>query len=192
MLREQLRPAIMMFIFLTALTGIVYPLTVTGLAQVFFHKPANGSLLFASDGKPVGSALIGQNFDDPQYFWGRLSATTPPYNASASSGSNLGPANPALLEAVKARIAALRTVDPNNATTIPVDLVTASASGLDPQISLAGAYFQLPRVARVRHLPDETVRNIIDQNTTSRCLGILGEPAVNVLKVNLALDEFKK
>ncbi|MBF0479397.1 MAG: potassium-transporting ATPase subunit KdpC [Candidatus Omnitrophica bacterium] len=188
MWREQFKTVLMIFIVLTVITGIIYPLTVTGIAQVFFHKQANGSLMFAKDGKLIGSTIIGQNFDDPKYFWGRLSATTPAYNASASTGSNLGPTNPALIDAVKARIAALKAVDPDNKSSIPVDLVTSSASGLDPHLSLAGVYYQLPRIARLRNLSPETVKRIIEQNTTRRCLGLLGEPAVNILKVNLALD----
>ena len=192
MWREQIRPAIMIFIVLTVITGIIYPLVVTGVAQVFFSKQANGSLIYATDGKSVGSALIGQSFDDPKYFWGRLSATTPAYNASASSGSNLGPSNPALVDAVKARIEMLKAVDPGNKALIPVDLVTASASGLDPHLSLAGAYYQLSRVAKFRKLPEATVKQIIDRNTSGRLLGLLGEPVINVLKVNLALDGIKK
>jgi potassium-transporting ATPase KdpC subunit len=192
MWRDQIRPAITIFIVLTVITGIIYPLVVTGLAQTFFHKQANGSLIYSNGGKVVGSALIGQNFDDPRYFWGRLSATIPAYNASASSGSNLGPSNPALVGAVKARIAALRAGDPANQAPIPVDLVTASASGLDPHLSLAGMYYQLSRVAKLRNLPEATVKQIIDQNMSGRFWGLLGEPVVNVLKVNLALDGLKK
>jgi K+-transporting ATPase ATPase C chain len=192
MWREQIRPAITVFIVLTVISGIIYPLIVTGMAQAFFPKQANGSLLLSKDGKLVGSALIGQNFDGPKYFWGRLSATTPAYNASASSGSNLGPSNPALIDAVKVRIAALKEADPDNKAPIPVDLVTASGSGLDPQLSLAGAYYQVSRVARLRNLPEETVRKIIAENTSGRFLGLLGEPAVNILQVNLALDGVKK
>ena len=192
MWREQIKPAIRIFIVLTVITGVVYPLVVTGMAQVLFHKQANGSLIYSNDGKVVGSTLIGQNFDDPKYFWGRLSATTPAYNASASSGSNLGPSNPALVEAVKARLAALKTVDSGNQVPVPVDLVTASASGLDSHLSLAGVYYQLPRVAKLRKLSEATVKQIIDQNMSGRFLGLLGEPVVNVLKVNLALDGLKK
>ncbi len=192
MWREQIKPAIMIFIVLTVITGVIYPLVVTGMAQAFFHKQANGSLIYSSDGKSVGSTLIGQNFDDPKYFWGRLSATTPAYNASASSGSNLGPSNPALVDAVKARIAALKIVDPGNQVPVPVDLVTASASGLDPHLSLAGMDYQLSRVARVRKLSEASIKKIIDQNTSGRFIGLLGEPVVNVLKVNWALDRLKK
>jgi len=192
MWRKQIRPVLMIFIVLTVITGVVYPLVVTGIAQVFFPKQANGSLLFSKDGKLLGSALIGQNFDDPKYFWGRLSATTPAYNASSSSGSNLGPSNSALIDAVKARIAALKAADPGNPAPIPVDLVTASGSGLDPQLSLAGTYYQLSRVARRRNLPEKTVRKIIAENTSGRFLGVSGEPTVNILQVNLALDGVKK
>jgi K+-transporting ATPase ATPase C chain len=192
MWREQIRPAITIFIVLTVITGIIYPLAVTGIAQAFFHKEANGSLIRSMDGEVVGSALIGQNFDDPKYFWGRLSATSSAYNASASSGSNLGPSNPAMVDNVKSRVAALKTADPGNSASIPVDLVTASGSGLDPQLSLAGVYYQLSRVARARNLPEKAVRNILDENTSGRFLGLLGEPAVNILRVNLALDSLKK
>lgn len=192
MLFAQLRPAIMVFILLTVLTGIVYPLLVTGIAQTVFHQQAEGSLLASKDGKVVGSSLIGQNFDAPQYFWGRISATSPVYNASSSSGSNLGPSNPALLDEVKARITALKAVDPNNNDLIPVDLVTSSGSGLDPHISLAAVQYQLARVARVRGLTSKAVKQIIDQNTQDRFLGFLGEPVVNVLKLNLALDKLEK
>jgi K+-transporting ATPase ATPase C chain len=192
MLREQIRPVLMIFIVLTVITGVIYPLVVTGVAQVFFHEQSNGSLIYSKEGKVVGSSLIGQNFDDPKYFWGRLSATTPAYNASSSSGSNLGPSNPALVDAVKSRIAALQTADPDNKRPIPVDLVTASGSGLDPHLSLAGAYYQLARVARVRKLSEENIKQIIDQNTSGRLLGLIGEPVVNVLQVNLALDHLKQ
>jgi K+-transporting ATPase ATPase C chain len=188
MIGAQIRPAIVLFVLLTAITGILYPLVVTGIAQGVFHRQAEGSLILSSSGKVVGSLLIGQNFDDPKYFWGRISATSPTYNASASSGSNLGPSNPALLDEVKARITALKAADPKNNTLIPVDLVTSSGSGLDPHISLAAANYQLARVARVRGLTEGSVQQIIDQNTQGRFLGILGEPVVNVLQVNLALD----
>ncbi len=192
MLLAQIRPAIVSFILLTALTGILYPLLVTGIAQVVFHKQAEGSLIVSGDGKILGSSLIGQNFDDPKYFWGRISATSPVYNASASSGSNLGPSNPALLDEVRARISALKAADPNNNDPIPVDLVTSSGSGLDPHISQAAANYQLARVARVRGLITDVVKQIVDQNTQGRFLGLLGEPVVNVLQVNLALDQYKK
>ena len=192
MLLAQIRPAIVSFILLTALTGILYPLVVTRIAQAVFHQQAEGSLIVSGDGKILGSSLIGQNFDDPKYFWGRISATSPVYNASSSSGSNLGPTNPALLDEVKGRITALKAADPDNNDPIPVDLVTSSGSGLDPHISLAAAHYQLARVARVRGLTIQVVRQIVDQNTQGRFLGLLGEPVVNVLQVNLALDEYKK
>ncbi len=192
MLFAQLRPAIVSFILFTVLTGVLYPLLVTGIAQTAFHKRAEGSLIVSADGKILGSSLIGQNFDDPKYFWGRISATSPAYNASSSSGSNLGPSNPALLDEVKGRISALKAADPGNNDPIPVDLVTSSGSGLDPHISLAAARYQLARVARVRGLSADAVQQIIDQNTQGRLLGILGEPVVNVLQVNLALDQYKK
>lgn len=192
MLFAQIRPTIVLFIILTAITGILYPLVVTAIAQTAFHKQAEGSLIISEDGKVLGSSLIGQNFDNPAYFWGRISATSPAYNASSSSGSNLGPSNPALLDEVKARISVLKEDDPDNNAPIPVDLVTSSASGLDPHISLAAAAYQLERVARVRGLPPEVVQQIIDQNTEGRFLGFLGEPVVNVLQVNLALDQYKK
>ena len=192
MFREQLKSAIFVFIILTIITGILYPLFVTGIAQAFFHAKANGSLIY-QDGKIIGSALIGQPFDGPKYLWGRLSATSPvSYNSSSSSGSNIGPYNPALLETVKARIEKLHAADPKNNTPIPVDLVTSSASGLDPHISLAGAYYQIPRIAKWRGLSVNVVKNIIDKNTTMRLFGLLGEPVVNVLSVNLDLDSYKK
>jgi potassium-transporting ATPase KdpC subunit len=192
MLKEQLKTAFLLLIVLSVITGIFYPLVVTGIAQAFFHKEANGSLMFSPDGKIIGSSLIGQNFDDPKYFWGRLSATTPAYNASASSGSNLGPSNPTLIDTVKSRIATLKAADPENSAPIPVDLVTACSSGLDPHLSLAGAYYQVSRVARLRNLSEKTVKDIVGQNTSGRFLGLLGEPVVNILKVNLTLDQFKK
>ncbi|MCX6027792.1 MAG: potassium-transporting ATPase subunit KdpC [Chloroflexi bacterium] len=188
MTKTLIRPAIVLLALFTLLTGVVYPLAVTGLAQVIFPIQANGSLI-RQDGRIVGSALIGQPFDDPRYFWGRPSATAPfPYNAAASSGSNLGPSNPALFEAVQARIAALQAADPGNTQAVPVDLVTASGSGLDPHISLAAALYQAPRVARVRGLDAEAVGQLVAQHTESLQLGFLGEPRVNVLKLNLALD----
>jgi K+-transporting ATPase ATPase C chain len=188
---KQLRIAFVMLVFFTVLTGGLYPLTVTALAQAVFPVQANGSLL-RRDGYAVGSQLIGQPFDDPRYFWGRPSATGPfPYNAAASAGSNLGPTNPALEEAVKARVAALRAADPGNSLPIPVDLVTASASGLDPHISVAAAVYQAPRVARVRGINEEQVRKLVGQFTESRQFGLLGEPRVYVLKLNLALDEMQ-
>lgn len=183
-----LRPALTLFILLSLLTGLLYPLAVTGIAQQAFPAAANGSLI-VRDGQVLGSSLIGQAFSDPQYFWGRPSATAPTaYNASASGGSNLGPLNPALAEAVAARITALRAADPGNNAPVPVDLVTASASGLDPHISRAAADYQLARVARARGLSEEPVRTLLEQHTEGRWLGFLGEPRVNVLLLNLALD----
>lgn len=187
-MRTQLRPALVLLGLLTILTGLVYPLTITAVAQVVFPNQANGSLI-EQNGEIVGSELIGQSFDDPRYFWGRLSATAPfPYNAAASSGSNYGPLNPALFDQVQARIGALRAADPGNTAPIPVDLVTTSASGLDPHISPAAAYYQVPRVARERGLDEATVHKLVEDHTESQPLGILGEPRVNVLKLNLALD----
>ena len=191
MLRAQLRPAIVSLALFTLLTGMLYPLAVTALAQIAFPRQANGSLILRN-GQPLGSELIGQSFDDPRYFWSRPSATSPlPYNGAASSGSNLGPTNPALLQAVQTRIASLRAADPGQTQPIPVDLVTASASGLDPNISPAAAQFQAGRVARARGLSIATVQALINQYTTGRQFGLLGEPRVNVLLLNLALDEIK-
>lgn len=190
MFREQIKPAILIFIVLSVITGIVYPIFVTGVAQFFLHDKANGSLIYRN-GKSVGSVLIGQAFDDPKYLWGRFSATSPfPFNAASSSGSNIGPSNPALLDAVKARISALKAADPDNMALIPVDLVTSSASGLDPHISLAAAYYQIPRIAASRGSTQDSVRAIVDKHTSNRFLGLIGEPVVNVLEVNLALDEW--
>jgi potassium-transporting ATPase KdpC subunit len=187
----HLRPAIVSLIMLTALTGLLYPVVVTGLAQVLFPHQANGSLI-VKDGKAVGSALIGQPFDDPKYVWGRPSATSPfPDNAGASTGSNLGPTNPDLQKQVQGRIDALRAADPGNTAPVPVDLVTASGSGLDPDISPAAALYQIHRVAKARGLTEEAVRNLVEQHTEGRQFGFLGEPKVNVLKLNLALDALK-
>jgi potassium-transporting ATPase KdpC subunit len=184
----QFLPALRMLLVLSVLTGVVYPYAVTGIAQLAFPRTANGSLI-SGDGKTLGSDLIGQPFDDPKYFWSRPSATSPqPYNAGASSGSNQGPRNPALADAVKDRIKALRDADPDNKAPAPVDLVTASASGLDPDISVAAALYQLHRVAKVRGMPEDKVRTLVDESTLGRTFGILGEPRVNVLKLNLALD----
>jgi len=189
---KEFKPALLLFVLLTLLTGAAYPLLVTGIAQVLFPGRADGSLI-EGDGKSMGSELIGQPFSDPRYFWGRPSATAPvPYNAGASSGSNLGPTNPALEEAVKARIEALRAADPGNTAPIPVDLVTASASGLDPHISPAAAEYQVGRIARVRGLDASTVRALMAQHTQGRQLWALGEPRVNVLMLNLALDGLAK
>jgi K+-transporting ATPase ATPase C chain len=190
-MRSQIRPALMALLIFTVLTGLLYPLVVTGIAQLAFPHQANGSLIVVN-GKTVGSSLIGQQFTDPKYFWGRLSATGPyPYNASASSGSNLGPTNPALLDEVKARIAALKAADPGNTQPIPVDLVTSSGSGLDPDISVAAALYQLPRVARLRGLSETAVLALVNKYSQGRTLGFLGEPRVNVLQLNLALDALK-
>lgn len=183
-----LRPALVLFAVLTLLTGVAYPLATTGLSQALFPDQAHGSLILR-DGKPVGSSLIGQSFTDPGHFWGRPSATSPmAYNASASSGSNHGPLNPALTDAVKARVAALRAADTGNMAPVPVDLVTASASGLDPHISPAAAYYQLDRVAAARKLSRDKVGELIAQHTKRPLLAVLGEPVVNVLAINLALD----
>jgi K+-transporting ATPase ATPase C chain len=188
MFRDVIRPAMLMMLVLTVLTGAVYPLIVTGIAQVTFPSQANGSLI-ERDGKAAGSSLVGQPFGDPRFFWSRPSATGPvPYNAGASSGSNQGPLNPALHEAVAARIEALRAADPDNDRPIPVDLVTASASGLDPHISPAAAEYQVSRVARARGMNEPEVRKLIAHHTQGRTLGVLGEPRVNVLKLNLELE----
>ncbi len=188
---SQFRPAIVMFALLAVLTGIIYPLAITGVAQAMFPWQANGSLI-TQDGQVVGSALIGQPFNDPKYFWGRLSATSPyPYNAASSSGSNYGPLSSALTDEVQARIDALKAADPGNTLPIPVDLVTSSGSGLDPNISPAAALYQVPRVARVRGLSQDQVRALVQQYTQGRQFGILGEPRVNVLELNLALDNMK-
>ena len=187
MFKGQIKQAILIFIVLSIITGIIYPLFITGIAQVFFWNQANGSLIY-QNGKLVGSALIGQAFNDPKYFWGRISATSPvSFNAASSSGSNLGPTNPALVEAVKARIKALKSADPHS-NLIPVDLVTSSASGLDPHISLAAAYYQAPRIARLRGLSQDTIKVLIVKHASGRILGLIGEPVVNVLELNLALD----
>jgi potassium-transporting ATPase KdpC subunit len=186
-----IRPAIVLFLILTAITGIAYPLVVTGIAQVVFPNRAGGSVIL-KDGKAVGSRLIGQSFSDPKYFWSRPSATSPqPYNGLASSGSNQGPLNPALIDAVKSRIDALRAADPTNQAAVPVDLVTASGSGLDPQISLAAANFQAARIARVRGIKPEVVQTLIQAHTQGGVMGLFGEPRVNVLELNLALDDLK-
>lgn len=193
----QLRPAFFMFLMLTLITGVIYPLAVTGMAQVLFPHQANGSLI-TIDGKTYGSELIGQQFDDPKYFWGRLSATgTFPYNAfnaenlTGSAGSNYGPLNPALMKMVQDRIDALKAADPDNSAPIPVDLVTASGSGLDPHISVAAALFQVHRVATARGLNETQVKSLVEKYTQGRQFGIFGEPRVNVLLLNLALDRIK-
>ena len=186
----MIRNALMSLLLFTMLTGIIFPLVVTGIAQAIFPHQANGSII-VKNGKPSGSSLIGQQFDDPNYFWGRLSATTPyPYNGGSSSGSNLGPSNPDLVKAVQSRIDALRA-GPGNDAKIPVDLVTASGSGLDPHISPAAAQYQVHRVAKARGLADDKIRDIVANNTKGRWLGLIGEPVVNVLELNFALDEQK-
>ena len=186
-----IRNSFMSLLLFTILTGIIYPLAVTGIAQAVFPHQANGSII-TKNGKAIGSELIGQQFDDPKYFWGRLSATAPyPYNGGSSSGSNLGPNNPDLTKAVQARIDALHSAEPGNTAKIPVDLVTASGSGLDPHISPAAAEYQIHRVAKARGLDDARVRDIVARNTKGRWLGVIGEPVVNVLELNLTLDELK-
>jgi K+-transporting ATPase ATPase C chain len=188
---RELRPALALLLALTVLTGFLYPAIITGLAQAFFPHAARGSLI-VQDGVLVGSSLIGQPFDDPRYFWSRPSATTPqPYNGLASGGSNLGPLNPALDDAVRTRIAALRAADPGNTAAVPVDLVTASASGLDPDISVAAARYQAGRIARARQISPAAVENLIRAHSRGRLLGFLGEPRVNVLELNLALDTLR-
>ena len=187
----HLRPAIVSLIMLSGLTGLLYPAVVTGIAQILFPYQANGSLI-VKDGKAVGSALIGQPFEDPKYFWGRPSATSPfPDNAGASTGSNLGPINPDLQKQVQGRIDALRTTDPGNTAAIPVDLVTTSGSGLDPDISPAAALYQVRRVAKARGLEEAAVRQLVERQIEGRQFGLLGEPRVNVLQLNLALDSVK-
>ena len=191
-MKNLIRPAVSLFLLLTVITGVVYPLAVTGAAKVVFPDQAAGSLI-VQDGKVLGSSLIGQSFTKPGYFWGRPSATGPmPNNASASSGSNLGPLNPALADAVKARVAALRAADPGNTAPVPVDLVTTSGSGLDPHISVAGALYQAGRIARERKLPLEDVRALIERHTEGRFLGIFGDARGNVLQANLELDRLAK
>jgi potassium-transporting ATPase KdpC subunit len=194
---SQLRPAFFMLLVFTVITGVIYPLAVTGIAQVIFPHQANGSII-EKDGKAVGSELIGQQFDDPKYFWGRISATgTFPYNAfnaeylTASSSTNYGPLNPALIDMVQTRIDALKAADPTNTLPIPVDLVTASGSGLDPHISVAAALYQVHRVATARGWSEADVRSLVEKYTEARQFGFLGEPRVNVLELNLALDEMK-
>ncbi|WP_293930904.1 potassium-transporting ATPase subunit KdpC [Iodobacter sp.] len=188
-MNAQLRPALVIFALLSVVTGLAYPLMVTGIAQATMPDQANGSLI-SDQGKTVGSSLIGQNFSEPQYFWGRPSATGPmAYNGNGSSGANLGPTNPALLDAIKARVEALKKAHPGQAGSIPVDLVTASASGLDPHISIAAAQYQLERVSAVRKLSSDKVSKLLVENTEGRQFGVFGEPRVNVLKLNIALDQ---
>jgi len=191
-MKNLLRPALVLFVLLMFITGVIYPFIVTGIAQGLFPAQANGSLLLRN-GQAIGSALIGQNFTDPGYFWSRPSATTPiPYDANASGGANLSPTNPALIEAVRARIAALRAANPGNNAPVPVDLVTTSASGLDPHISAAAARYQASRVARVRGLPLERVLQLVDAHTVQPFFGWFGEARVNVLQLNLALDAMRQ
>jgi K+-transporting ATPase ATPase C chain len=188
---KLIRPVIVLFAAMTVITGVVYPVAVTAVAHAVFPSQAGGSLI-QKDGKTVGSELIGQQFDAPQYFWGRLSATSPmPYNAQSSSASNLGPTNPALSDEVKGRLSALHDADPTNTAPVPVDLVTSSGSGLDPEISPAAAAYQAARVAKARGVPLDQVSDLIERNTQGRQFGILGEARVNVLKLNLALDDLK-
>jgi K+-transporting ATPase ATPase C chain len=187
-MKTPIRPAVTLFVLLTAITGIVYPLAVTGVSRLAFPDQAAGSLLL-KEGTPVGSSLIGQSFSDPKHFWGRPSATGPmPYNAGSSSGSNQGPLNPALVDAVKGRVEALKAADPGNSAPVPVDLVTASGSGLDPHISPAAAAYQAARVARARGLAPEVVKAAISRHTEGRLFGVLGESRVNVLELNLDLE----
>jgi len=191
MFLKSLRTSIIAIVLFTVLTGLVYPLLVTGIAQVIFPGKANGSMMTKGE-KAIGSELIGQQFSSPGYFWSRMSATSPfAYNAGASTGSNYGPLNPALLDATAKRVKDLRDADPRNTSPVPVDLVTASGSGLDPHISVAAAVYQVPRVARARNVSEGAVKTLVDQYTEERQLGFLGEPRVNVLKLNLALDEMK-
>ncbi len=189
---RHFRAALMMLLFMSLITGLMYPLAVTGLGQLLFPSRANGSII-ESNGQAFGSKLIGQQFTSPKYFWSRLSATSPfPYNAASSTGSNYGPLNPALFKATKDRVDLLHAVDSTNTKPIPVDLVTASGSGLDPHISIAAAIYQIPRVARERNIPEQRIHELVDRYTDTRSLGILGEPGVNVVELNLALDDLSK
>ena len=191
-MKNTLRPLMVTFVVLTLITGLAYPLLVTGLASVLFPFQANGSLI-VRDGKAIGSMLIGQSFTDPGHFWGRPSATSPqPNNAANSGGSNLGPLNPALVEAVKGRVQALKAADPNNSSPVPVDLVTASASGLDPHISLAAAQYQTRRVSVAKKVDESKVAALVEQATERPWLGVLGEPVVNVLRLNMSIDALVK
>ncbi|MBC8747958.1 K+-transporting ATPase ATPase C chain [Paraburkholderia sp. WC7.3g] len=191
-MKNLFRPLIVIFAVLSAITGLAYPAVMTAFGQAAFHQQANGSLI-EQNGKVVGSQLIGQQFDAPQYFWGRLSATSPmPYNPQNSGGSNLGPNNPALLDEIKGRLAALKAAGTDMSKPVPVDLVTSSGSGLDPEISPAAAAYQVERVAQARHLASNDVQALVERYTTGRQFGVLGEPRVNVLKLNLALDEMKR
>jgi potassium-transporting ATPase KdpC subunit len=192
MIREQLKTTITIFFILTVITGIIYPLVITGIAQLFFNNQANGSII-VRDEKAIGSSLIGQPFDNPKYFWGRPSVTSPMgYNSASSSGSNLGPSNPALADNIKTLVQMLQAADPCNLENVPVDLVTASASGLDPHISVAAAMYQVPRVARLRGISQAEVIGVVKDNAHGRLMGIIGEPTVNVLQLNLTLDKHGK
>ncbi len=187
-MKAMIRPALSLFVVLTVITGVIYPLAVTGVAKLAFPDQAAGSLVVL-DGKTVGSTLIGQNFTDPKFFWGRPSATSPmANNGQGSAGSNLGPLNPALTDGIKGRVDALRAADPGNKAPVPVDLVTTSASGLDPEISVAAALYQVPRIARLRGVAPEVVQGVVARNTVGRLFGLLGEPRVNVLNMNLDLQ----
>ncbi len=184
------KPAVLLLLLLTLLTGVIYPLVVTAFAHTFYADKANGSLLYDTKGQAIGSALIGQSFTQAKYFWGRASATAPyPYNAAASSGSNLGSTNPALMVAVNARVKTLQAADPTNKAAVPVDLVTASASGLDPHISLAAADYQIKRVAKARNMDENKLRELVNAQTEARQWFVFGEPRINVLQLNLALDQ---
>jgi potassium-transporting ATPase KdpC subunit len=190
---KQIKPAIILFALLTLITGVIYPLVVTAIAQLLFPFQANGSLILDDTNKPVASRMIGQSFSSPGYFWGRPSATSPfPYNAEASSGSNLGPTNSTLIAAITSRIEVLKAADPGNKAPIPVDLITTSASGLDPHISPDAAVYQINRVAKARNIDPQKIRNLIEANTSSRQFWLLGEPRVNVLMLNLALDAMSR
>ncbi len=187
-MKAMIRPALSLFVVLTVITGVIYPLAVTGVAKVAFPGQAAGSLI-VKDGKTVGSSLIGQNFTDPKFFWGRPSATSPmANNGQGSGGSNLGPLNPALTDGIKGRVDALRAADPGNKAPVPVDLVTTSASGLDPEISVAAALYQAPRIARLRGVAPEVIQGVVTRNIVGRLFGLLGEPRVNVLNMNLDLQ----
>jgi len=189
MFNKQIKPALLILATFTVIAGVLYPLVITAIGQIVFPRRADGSIVFRN-GKPVGSSLIGQEFSDPKYFWGRLSATSPTgYNPLPSSGSNFGPLNPALREQVEKRVKRLQSADPQNKSLIPVDLVTASASGLDPHVSVAGALYQVPRVARVRGVSQEQIIALVKEYTTGRLAGVFGEPVVNVLQLNIALDQ---
>ena len=188
-MKSLIRPAVTVFVLLTVVTGVLYPLAITGVAKLAFPNQAAGSLI-SKDGQAIGSTLVGQNFSDPKYFWGRPSATSPmAYNAANSAGSNQGPTNPALVDAIKGRVDALKAADPTNTADVPIDLVTASASGIDPEISVAGARYQVARVAKGRGVSPEVVEAQITRHTTDRLFGLLGEPRVNVLELNLDLDQ---